>query len=172
MALTALIVAFVFAAALFDVRSGIIPRQLSLFGLISGLLFHAFAGGLLSAVTAAIIGFAVGLTFFQLGAIGGGDVKLITALGALLGLRSWVVAMEVAVMMAALMALAEVTRRGLLRRTCRNIFEICKSIYNFGFKAHPHINVNNLSMVRTPFGVAAACGTVFAIWVARFWVAP
>src|SRR5207244_10997265 len=97
MALTGLIIAFVCAAALFDVRSGIIPRQLSLFGLISGLLIHAFAGGFLSAAIAAVIGFAVGLTFFQLGAIGGGDVKLITALGALLGLRSWVIAMGVAV---------------------------------------------------------------------------
>jgi len=167
MILAVLILAFVFTAALLDVRSGVIPRQLSLFGFIAGLVIHAFAGGFFSSLAAAIIGFAVGLTFFQLGAIGGGDVKLITALGALLGLKSWIVAMEVAVILAALMALVEVIRRGLLRRTCRNIYEICKSLYNFGFKAHPHINVNNLSMVRTPFGVAAAFGTVFAMWVAR-----
>jgi len=167
MTFAAIVVAFALVAAIYDVRSGIIPRQLTLFGLLCGLLIHAIVGGFVSALIAAVVGFAVGLTFFQLGAIGGGDVKLITALGALLGLKSWVVAMEVAVMMAALMALAEVTRRGLLRRTCRNVYEICKSLYNFGFKAHPHINVNNLSMVRTPFGVAAACGTVFAMWVAR-----
>jgi prepilin peptidase CpaA len=167
MTLTAIIIAFALVAAACDVRSGIIPRQLTLFGLLSGLVMHAIVGGFVSALIAAVIGFAVGLTFFQLGAIGGGDVKLITALGALLGLRSWMVAMQVAVMMAALMALAEVTRRGLLRRTCRNVYEICKSLYNFGFRAHPHINVNNLSTVRTPFGVAAACGTVFAMWVAR-----
>jgi len=167
MTLVAIVVAFALTAAVCDVRSGIIPRQLTLFGLLCGLLIHAIVGGFASALIAAVVGFAVGLTFFQLGAIGGGDVKLITALGALLGLKSWMVAMEVAVMMAALMALLEVTRRGLFRRTCRNVYEICKSLYNFGFRAHPHINVNNLSMVRTPFGVAAAFGTVFAMWVAR-----
>jgi len=167
MFLAALILAFVLTAAVFDMHSGIIPRQLTLFGLVCGLLSHAVLGGFVSSLVAAVIGFAAGLSFFQLGAIGGGDVKLITSLGALLGLRSLVVAMEVAVMAAALMALVEVTRRGLLRRTCRNVYDICKSLYNLGFRAHPHINVNNLSMVRTPFGVAAACGTVFAMWVMR-----
>jgi hypothetical protein len=75
--------------------------------------------------------------------------------------------MQVAILAAAAMALVQVTRMRVFRRTCRNVIEIFKSLYISGFKAHPTINVNDLSTVRSPFGVAAAIGTLFAVVVAR-----
>jgi hypothetical protein len=94
-------------------------------------------------------------------------VKLIAALGALLGLPHWILAMQVAILAAAAMALIQVTRMRVFRRTCRNVIEILKSLYVSGFKAHPTINVNDLSTVRSPFGVAAAIGTLFVVVVTR-----
>ena len=89
MTLTAIIVAFAVVAAACDVRSGIIPRQLTLFGLLCGLLIHAIVGGFLCTHRRSDPVSPLASHSFNVGAIGGGDVKPITALGALLGLKSW-----------------------------------------------------------------------------------
>jgi prepilin peptidase CpaA len=164
---TLIIGAFVVVAALCDLRTRTIPRELTLFGFGFGLLLHCIIGGLLSAFVASLIGFAAGLTLFHIGAIGGGDVKLVTALGALLGLPHWILAMQIAILAAAAMAIVQVTRMRVFRRTCRNVIEILKSLYISGFKAHPVINVNDLSAVRSPFGVAAAIGTMMVMVVRK-----
>jgi prepilin peptidase CpaA len=164
---TLIIAGFAVVAAICDLRTRTIPRSLTIFGFCLGLLLHSIIGGFISALLASVIGFAAGLTLFHIGAIGGGDVKLVTALGALLGLPQWIVAMQVAILAAALMAIIQVTRMRVFRRTCRNVIEILKSLYISGFKAHPTINVNDLSTVRSPFGVAAAIGTMLVMVVAK-----
>jgi prepilin peptidase CpaA len=167
MAATLIIGLFVLLAAICDLRTRTIPRSLTMFGLGFGLLLHSIIGGLGSAFLASVIGFAAGLALFHIGAIGGGDVKLVTALGALLGLPQWILAMEIAILAAALMAIIQVTRMRVFRRTCRNVIEILKSLYISGFRAHPTINVNDLSTVRSPFGVAAAIGTMLVMAVEK-----
>jgi prepilin peptidase CpaA len=159
----ALIVAFVLTAAAGDIRWRKIPRSLTTVAVAVGLLFHLAFGGFVSALIATLIAFGVGLSFFQLGAIGGGDVKLITALGALLGLDRWILAMEVAVLAAAVIGVAQALRRGMLRQMLRNIGELVKWLGGRGV-AHPTIHVRNPALLRAPFGVAAALGTLFAVW--------
>jgi prepilin peptidase CpaA len=162
----AFVIAFVVTCAIGDVRWRKIPRAFTTCGVIAGLAFHLWNGGLASAAAAAFLGFAVGLAFFQLGAIGGGDVKLMAALGALLGLQPWLVAMQIAVFVAALMAVAQIFKRGAWRQTLENMREILRALKAQGLRAHPVLNVRNAAMMRAPFGVAAACGTLFAL-VAR-----
>jgi len=106
----------------------------------------------------------VGPAAAQLGAIGGGDVKLITAMGALLGFDRWLRAMEIAILAAAVIGIAQAIRRGVLKQTLRNIGELVRWLVGKGAVAHPLIHVKNQAMVRAPFGVAAALGTVVAIW--------
>jgi prepilin peptidase CpaA len=161
----ALIVAFVVTAALSDAYTKRIPRVLTTSGVLAGLLFHAFAGGLGSSVAAMLIGFAVALTFFWIGAIAGGDVKLIAALGSMLGLERWALAMEIAVFAAALIGLVQVLRSGALIRTLNNIWQIVVSFTRNGVKPIPAFHAGNPSGIRSPFGVAAALGTVVAMVV-------
>lgn len=165
----ALILAFVLTAAVGDIRWRKVPRLLTTAAVAAGLIFHLVHGGLgwefASALIATLIAFGVGLSFFQLGAIGGGDVKLITALGALLGLDRWIVAMEVAVLAAALIGIVQAVRRGTLGQMLRNIGSLLKWLAGRGgMTAHPTINVRNTTMLRAPFGVAAALGTLFAVF--------
>ncbi|HKW67027.1 MAG TPA: A24 family peptidase [Terriglobales bacterium] len=165
----ALILAFVLTAAVGDIRWRKIPRLLTTAAVAAGLIFHLVHGGLgwefASALIATLIAFGVGLSFFQLGAIGGGDVKLITALGALLGLDRWILAMEVAVLAAALIGIVQAVRRGMLGQMLRNIGSLLKWLVGRGgVAAHPTINVRNSAMLRAPFGVAAALGTLFAVF--------
>ncbi|MGI9101638.1 MAG: A24 family peptidase [Terriglobales bacterium] len=159
----ALIIAFVMAAAYADVRTRRIPRGLTMTGLVVGLLFHAVRGGFANALLAAGVAFVIGLALFSVGAIGGGDVKLLAALGAMLGLFYWGRAMSIAILVAALMAVIEVIRHGVLMQTLRNMWEICRSLAANRLRPHPVLNVRNAAALRSPFGVAAAVGTIFAI---------
>jgi prepilin peptidase CpaA len=75
-------------AGVTDLRSGLIPNWLTLPVLVAGPLLAAalegwrgFIGGLLGIVVAGL----VPLMFYRLGGMGGGDVKLFAALGALGG---------------------------------------------------------------------------------------
>jgi prepilin peptidase CpaA len=160
---TALIVAFVLTVAVSDVRWRKIPRWMTTTAVLAGLAYHLEFGGIVSALVATLIAFGIGLSFFQLGAIGGGDVKLITALGALLGLDRWLVAMEIAVVAAALIGVLQALRRGVFRQMLRNIGSLLRWVLSKGGVPHPSINVQNQAMVRAPFGVAAALGTVLAV---------
>lgn len=75
-------------AAIIDVQSRRIPNWLTLSALIAGVLLNGWlAGG--SGVTVALAGAVVGgallLPFYAMRAMGAGDVKLLAAVGALLG---------------------------------------------------------------------------------------
>lgn len=157
------IVGFVITAAYADIRTRRIPRELSVAAIVAGLAYHALTGAFTNALVGAGLAFAVGMAMFTIGAIGGGDVKLITALGAMLGLDSWGRAMAIAIMVAALMAVVEVVRHRAVRQTARNMWEICKTLLGTRFHGHPVLNVKNAAALRSPFGVAAAIGTIVAL---------
>lgn len=157
------IVAFVVTAAVADVRWRKIPRWLTVGAFVTGLAVHGFRGDFWSAAATALLGFATGLALFCLGAIGGGDLKLITALGAMLGFGPWAFAMQIAIVASAAMAVVQIIRRRVVIQTLCNILTILKTWLTTGFRAHPVINVRNASLVRSPFAVAAAVGTLCAL---------
>jgi prepilin peptidase CpaA len=83
-------------AALQDLRTGLIPNRVVLVGVIGGLAISwtsaALSGGgsaVLSAAGLSVLGLvlvgAVPLLLYRAGGIGGGDVKLLAAVGAVLG---------------------------------------------------------------------------------------
>ena len=75
-------------AATTDVRSGLIPNWLTLPALVAAPAVHALLGGA-GAAQASLLGIALcGLApylLFRAGALGGGDVKLFAAIGAIAG---------------------------------------------------------------------------------------
>src|SRR5512146_2531816 len=133
----AVVLAFVLTAAIADLRWRKIPRALTVAGLIAGLAFHLWHGGFLAAALASLIGFIAGIAFFRLGAIGGGDVKLVTALGAMLGLKAWILAMEVAILVAGAIALIQAVRQRRFRQTIRNTGAIIQGLGSRGLQPHP-----------------------------------
>ncbi len=159
----AFIVSYACVNAYSDLRWRTIPRRVALVGLLAGLLVNWHHGQLATALIASLAAFGIGMGLFSIGAIGGGDVKLITALAAMLGLHPWAKAMEFSIFAAALIAIVQVLRRGAVRQTLANIATIVSSWFKSGFKAHPVLNVRNPAMIRSPFAVAAACGTVAVV---------
>lgn len=163
----ALILAFALAAAIGDIRWGTIPREFTSAGFLIGLLYHGLFGSLMSAALAGILGFAVGLTLFRLGAIGGGDVKLIAALGAMLSLGPWLIAMAVALVAAAFFALAQAAYRGVLWKMVVNSGRLAMWLIRSGGRPHPAFHIDSPGALRAPFGGAAALGTACALLMVR-----
>jgi prepilin peptidase CpaA len=107
-------------AAMTDVRSGLIPNWLTLPSACGALLAHAWfdgAGGLgLSLASVALCG-GVPLVLFGVRAIGGGDVKLFAALGALLGVQHGLELQILSYALCAIYALCLLAYRGTLLAT-------------------------------------------------------
>lgn len=77
-----------FAASATDLRGGTVPNWLTYAGVFCGLIWYGATDGLRGAgfsLSGAAVGFASLLVFFFLGGMGGGDVKLMAAFGALVG---------------------------------------------------------------------------------------
>ena len=99
-----------------DLRSRTISNWLCLFGLVAGLVAQTVLqgwSGLGSSLLGAVIGFAVFLIFFLLGGMGGGDIKLMAAFGAILGQRQIVTAAVMAALVGGVMALIYVVYKKL-----------------------------------------------------------
>ncbi len=85
---TALAAVLGFAASAADLRGGTVPNWLTYSGVFCGLMWYWATDGLRGAgfsLVGAAAGFASLLVFFLLGGMGGGDVKLMAAFGALVG---------------------------------------------------------------------------------------
>jgi Flp pilus assembly protein protease CpaA len=96
-----LVIAGVFAAlaAVFDLRRFRVPNSLTLPLLLSGIAFHVIVAGLAglqSSLLGALFGFAILFVFYFVGVMGGGDVKLMAAVGAWLGMPMTVYVFSVA----------------------------------------------------------------------------
>lgn len=116
------------AAAWFDWRTGHIPNRLTMFGLASAILGHfvhgTMIGGLgagveqcLLSIGGALIVAIVPLFMHWKGAMGGGDVKLLAALGAALHPLAGLEAETYAFVVAMLLAPAKLAWEGKLLRT-------------------------------------------------------
>lgn len=79
----------VMPAAIIDIRSRRIPNWLSLAGIIVGFCLNVFLSGFPGAAEAGIgllLAFGVSLPLWLMGWVGAGDVKLVTAVGAIVGM--------------------------------------------------------------------------------------
>lgn len=156
------------AAAVVDVRTGRVPNWLTLPAILIGLLLHAGAGlaeggwgglqeGLAASglgLLAAFVPFAV---IFFAGGIGGGDVKLMTAVGALGA--SWPMVLSTAfyaLLLAAFAAVALMIRHGLVRRTMARILGAALTA---AARVKPNIPSDS---PRVPFAVGVCVGGIVA----------
>ena len=163
---TAFLVLMSVAAAWLDVRHARIPNRLTVTGFALALLTRLFMGwrelglGVLGGAIAATLS----IPLFLARAMGGGDVKLLIAVGAFLGPQRFMKALVVTAAAGALMSVIEATRRGVILPALMNVRDFFKYWLTFGRRGtRPQFMSANFGKV--PYGVAIALGAV----VARFW---
>ena len=156
-----LIAACVCAAvsAVFDIRSRKIPNVITGPAILAGLLLHGVLDswhGLLSALAAGAICFAVFLVFHIAGGMGAGDVKLMAAVGCLAGLPHVTYLLVFTAIAGGVMGVALAVLRGRLRETLSNLGSLLTHHTEAGLVPHPELNVRNGATLRLPYGVAIA----------------
>lgn len=164
----AMLCAVVIVAAIIDWRTELTPNWLTLPAILLGLIWGAVGGaleaggsGAMAGLAASAIGLAAALIPFGMiyaaGGLGGGDVKLMAAVGAIAA--SWQVVLATtfyAFVAGALMAVFIMVHRGLVKRTFYRIFGAAMMK---AAKVEAELPTDS---PRIPFAVAIAIGATLA----------
>ena len=118
------VLAFVSLCILSDVHARRIPNPLSVAGMVAGLMLNIIHfGG--AGIAASVAGFALATALliapFAAGGVGGGDVKMMAAVGAMLGPRLVTLSLGLGILLGGFIAVWFAARRGVLRRTLTGI---------------------------------------------------
>ena len=157
------LVALLLGASWFDVRTRRIPNALTVAGLVAGLVLRGFlgAGAVLDGVGGAGVAMLVALPPFALGMLGGGDAKLLAAVGGFMGLDHVIGALLAIAALGGGLAVIEAMRRRALPQALANTFGFAKHwLLLSRFGGAPTIESPNAMTV--PYGVAIALGAL--IW--------
>ena len=150
--------------AIRDARSRIIPNRLTLTALAVGFAVRGAVGGWYgfgNSVAGALIAGGFFFLFFLAGGMGGGDVKLMSAVGAWVGTSQVISVLVSAAIAGGILAVYYLILDGSMIRTVRNTAVLLRHHMSSGAIPHPQINVQQANLTRVPFGLAIALGTVF-----------
>jgi prepilin peptidase CpaA len=156
------------AACAFDVRWRRIPNALTFGAAAGALVFHtALAGfsGLQAALLGWIVGTALFLPFFLLGGMGGGDVKLLAALGAWLGAGDAVWLAIYGSIAGGALAIGYSLVRGYLGTALRNIGALLRYWSVVGPRPMPTLTLDGGNAPRLAFALPMLVGLMVTLWV-------
>lgn len=177
-----LLLMLVSLSAAFDAKERRIPNKITFMGIIVGLLFNVVTGGwsgLLNSFLGLLAGIAIFFIPFAVGGMGAGDVKLMGAIGALMG---WRFSLETAIysaLVGGVMVLIYLIYTRKLRDTISGMLLalvqvlnriIQKKGYNEKLMRAEHKfykNGKEYKKIYIPYGVAIAGGTILVLLAYR-----
>jgi len=152
------------AASVQDARRHRIPNSVTAPAIACGLVLHAFLGrwsGIGDAVLAGLAAGTIALLFWLVGGMGGGDVKLLAAIGSIAGCAALPALLVAVAVSAALVAAAVSLYHGRLRQAMANAGVLLEHHARHGIRPHPDLNLDNPAALRVPFALPAAAGCLF-----------
>jgi prepilin peptidase CpaA len=152
--------------AFHDLRERRIPNRVTVPAMVAGLMLHGIAGGpygLADAAAAGLIAGAIFLIFFLAGGMGGGDVKLMAAIGCISGLSHLGLTVIATAIAGGVFAVAVSLWHRRLRETFRNAVAVLLHHGRRGFEPHPELNLTNARTLRLPFALPVAAGCLVAV---------
>ena len=162
-------------AALLDLRTGHIPNWLTLGALLAGMLAHVSLGlgatglpgaahGLLGSTLGAALTAAVPMLLYRAGGVGGGDVKLLAAIGAACGVAVGLQIELYAFAIAAVYVGARMAFRGALLQALRAAASLIPGLL-WARKPNPLARGASLGELRFgPSVLAASCVALVSHW--------
>jgi prepilin peptidase CpaA len=159
---------FIGLAAAFDLKERRIPNWLVLIATLVGLLLHFISGTpeLLDSLSGFGLGIALLFIPFALGLLGAGDVKLVGAVGAVLG-AAWVPrVLFYSVLVGGLLALLSLaTRRAQWSILKETWIDVKLLVTSRGAVVPASVGERDIKGVHTiPYGVAVGLGTLIAFY--------
>jgi prepilin peptidase CpaA len=155
------------AAAVFDVLYRRIPNWLTVSGVVLGIAMNTVLGspdaGLIFSLIGLVVAFGVYAALYALRAMGAGDVKLMAAVGALVGWERWFGIFLITAIIGGIMATLLVVARGRVRKTMFNVSFILSEMKSGrpAYLANEELDVKNKKALGLPHGAVIAVGTVF-----------
>ncbi|MEN8132144.1 MAG: A24 family peptidase [Pseudomonadota bacterium] len=165
-----LLILILIIAGYTDIREHRIPNILTFGGLILGLLLQSWmlgGDGFLSGLAGFLIGLGIFLPFYILGkGMAAGDVKLMAALGALLGPQLTLFAAASSLVAGSVMGIGILIIRGGAAVALQRYWSTLKCFAVTGTFNYVPPRHDEAAATRFPYAIAIAAGTLFAvIWL-------
>lgn len=145
-----------------DWRSRRIPNWLTVPALLLGIAANSLAlgwSGAKESLLGAGLGLGLLLPFVLIRSLGGGDWKLIGALGAFLGPPRLIAVLVVTIFVAGAMAVVLVVWKRRVGHTLRNLGRMLAALFTLHLPG-PEVSLDNPESLKVPFGVAVAVAVV------------
>jgi prepilin peptidase CpaA len=171
-----LLLIIVLAAAVYDVRYRRIPNWISVSGALSGVALNSFlyhgAPGLVFALKGLAVSFGLYLLLYMLHAMGAGDVKLMGAVGAIVGWRDWFAIFLISAIVGGIMAMVLTLSKGRFMKTFWNIGYILGEMKHgrAAYVTREELDVKSAASVGLPHGAVIAVGVVFFLALSAHFV--
>lgn len=153
-------------ATISDVVRNIIPNLVSLAILCCGLMFQVSLEGWVGSITALaglLIGFFIFIPFYLAGGMAAGDVKLMAAIGSLLGPLATMLAAGFSLIAGSFLALVIVLLQGDFLQLLKRYYRIIKT-FSLTFQLiYEKPKANESASLRFPYALAISAGTVLAL---------
>jgi prepilin peptidase CpaA len=160
-----LLAAVVVVAGYYDIRYRRIPNWLTLPSLLVGFALNAFLaptvwGGLADAGLGFILAMLINFPLYLLHARGAGDVKLLAAIGALVGWRDWIAIFVLSGILGGVIAVVMMLAAGRVGKTLWNTGHIINEIVHFRapYLKSEEYDVGSPASFRLPQGAVIALG--------------
>jgi prepilin peptidase CpaA len=160
-----LLATLVLLAAGFDIRFRRIPNWLVLTGILLGLVLNTFLFGSAGALAAFLGGGLAMLVYFPVFAlrgIGAGDVKLMMAVGFIVGPANWLIIFCITIVLGAAFAILYLLRTGMLMHTLWNVMFILGRLIRIQapYRDRPDLDISNPRAMTMPHGATIAIGSL------------
>jgi prepilin peptidase CpaA len=153
-----------------DIASRRILNAFTYPAILSGLLLNLMVGWapLASAAGACLLSVFIYYPICRAGGMGLGDLKLMAAIGALMGLDFWFKAQVASALVGGVAALALAAYHGTLMRALQGALTVMGGIFGAIFMRKPLRMPRSALGQAIPYGVAIAIGTI-GIWIRYRW---
>jgi len=167
-------------AAVYDVRYRRIPNWLTLSGVLLGLGVNWWVGsqlgsdagfGVLRALKGLGLAFVIYFPLYILRGMGAGDVKLMSAVGAIAGAANWFGIFILTNILGGIVAVCLLLSKGRLRNSLGNLGYMLKELAFFRapYMQREELDVKNPKAVTLPHGLMIMLGSIAFLVAAAIW---
>src|SRR5580658_657696 len=164
-ALAVLLLALVIGAAAYDVPYRRVPNWITATGVLLGLAMNTFLygwPGLQMSLAGLAVGFGAYFILYSMRAMGAGDVKLMAAIGAMVGWQDWFGIFIATAIIGGFASMALLAMRGRVKKTLWNVGFVLTEMRHGrpAYLSNEELDVRSKKSMGLPHGAVIAAGTL------------